>query len=190
MPQLIAVLEEEGGADEHPHEGERNGGKPPFDEIVFGIDEDLHGSLLDADRARPALPACRRRRQITRDTKNAVNTDANRPMSSVTANPLMGPVPNWKRKSAEMIVVMCVSMMVPKAREKPCSIAARTVFPSRSSSRIRSNTRTFESMAMPSVRMMPAMPGSVSVALKYAIIPRRITRLSRSARTALMPAPW
>ena len=60
--------------------------------------------------------------KIMRDTKNAVKTDANRPISSVTANPLIGPVPNWKRKSAEMIVVMCVSMIVPNAREKPCSI--------------------------------------------------------------------
>jgi len=57
--------------------------------------------------------------KIMRDTKNAVNTDAPRPMSRVTAKPLMGPVPNWKRKSAEMIVVRCVSMIVAKARAKP-----------------------------------------------------------------------
>src|SRR5206468_11370011 len=73
--------------------------------------------------------------------------------------------------------------------EKPFSIAARTVFPSRRSSRMRSNTSTFESTAMPSVRMMPAMPGSVRVALKYAIMPSRMIRLRNSASTALIPAP-
>ena len=51
--------------------------------------------------------------KMTRDTKKAVNTEAKRPMSSVTANPLIGPVPNWKRNSAEMMVVMWVSMIVP-----------------------------------------------------------------------------
>src|SRR5258708_3140613 len=63
--------------------------------------------------------------KITRETKKAVNTDAKRPISSVTANPLIGPVPNWKRKSAEMIVVMWVSMIVPKARPKPFSMAGQ-----------------------------------------------------------------
>ena len=33
-------------------------------------------------------------------TKTAVTIDAAIPMISVTANPLTGPVPNWKRKSA------------------------------------------------------------------------------------------
>jgi hypothetical protein len=127
--------------------------------------------------------------KIIRETKKAVKTDAPRPTSSVTANPLIGPVPNWNRNRAEMIVVRWVSMMVANAREKPCSIDARAVFPSRISSRMRSNTSTFESTAMPSVRMMPAMPGSVSVNLKYAITPSRMTRLSSSASTAFTPAP-
>ncbi len=44
-------------------------------------------------------------------------------MISVTAKPLTGPVPNWNRKIAEMTIVMCVSMIVAKAFEKPFSIA-------------------------------------------------------------------
>ena len=44
-------------------------------------------------------------------------------MVSVTAKPLIGPVPNWNRKSAETIVVTLESMMVAKARWKPRSTA-------------------------------------------------------------------
>ena len=65
-----------------------------------------------------------------------------------------------------MIVVTCVSTMVAKAFEKPFSMAAFGARPLRSSSRIRSKTSTFESTAIPMVRMKPAMPGSVSVASK------------------------
>ena len=55
-------------------------------------------------------------------------------------------------------------MMVPRAKEKPLSMATTGDCPSRASSRMRSKMTTFESTAMPMVRMMPAMPGSVSVA--------------------------
>ena len=37
---------------------------------------------------------------------------------SVTANPLIGPVPNWNRNSAEMIVVRFESMIVAKRRSE------------------------------------------------------------------------
>jgi len=37
-------------------------------------------------------------------------------MMSVTAKPLMGPVPNWKRNRAEMMVVMLPSTMADMAR--------------------------------------------------------------------------
>ena len=58
------------------------------------------------------------------ETKTAVNMEMSRPMISVTAKPLTGPVPNCNRKSAEMIVVAWVSTIVAKAFEKPFSIAA------------------------------------------------------------------
>ena len=57
------------------------------------------------------------------ETNTAVKTEISRPMISVTAKPLTGPVPNWNRKTAEMMTVMCVSMIVAKAFEKPFSIA-------------------------------------------------------------------
>ena len=71
------------------------------------------------------------------DTNTAVKTEISRPMISVTANPLTGPVPNWKRKTAEMMTVMCVSMIVAKALENPFSMAVLGARPPRSSSRMR-----------------------------------------------------
>ena len=124
---------------------------------------------------------------MTRETNTAVNIENANPMTSVTAKPLTGPVPYVKRKNAETIVVTCVSTIVPKARENPWSIAVRTAFPRRSSSRMRSKIRTFESTAMPTVRMRPAMPGRVSVDPKYAMAPSTSTTFIKSAITAFTP---
>jgi hypothetical protein len=54
--------------------------------------------------------------------------------------------------------------------------------------RMRSKISTFESTAMPIVRMNPAMPGSVSVAPKSDIAPREAGAFKRSARTRSSPA--
>jgi hypothetical protein len=78
----------------------------------------------------------------------------------------MGPVPNWNRKTAEMMVVRLESKMAVKAREKPWDTALRTPLPTASSSFILSKMRTLASTAMPMARMMPAMPGRVRAALK------------------------
>ena len=83
--------------------------------------------------------------------------------------------------------VTWVSMTVVNARRKPASMAARTVFPSRNSSRMRSKMRMLVSTAMPIVSTMPAMPGNVSVAWNQAIAARRMRRLSTSARSAIAP---
>ena len=122
------------------------------------------------------------------DTNTAVKTEIRRPMISVTAKPLTGPVPNWKRKIAEMTTVMCVSMIVANAFEKPFSIAVFGARPPRSSSRMRSKMSTFESTAMPIVRMKPAIPGSVSVALKSDMAPRSRIAFRIRASTAFHPA--
>lgn len=73
-----------------------------------------------------------------RDTNTAENSDAKIPMVSVTANPLSGPVPNWKSTTAAMRVVMFVSIIVTNARLKPASTAERMVLPLVSSSLMRS----------------------------------------------------
>jgi hypothetical protein len=46
----------------------------------------------------------------------AVKTEVTRPMQSVTAKPLTGPEPNWKRIRPEMKVVMFESRIAGSAR--------------------------------------------------------------------------
>src|SRR6185437_6885604 len=98
--------------------------------------------------------------KITRETHTAVKTLAKRPITSVVAKPFTGPVPKINRKRQETIVVTCVSTMVHQAFPKPAATAAGIVLPALSSSRILSKIRTLESTAIPTVRIIPAMPGS------------------------------
>ncbi len=79
------------------------------------------------------------------------------------------------------------SRMVSKALEYPPSMAALGVFPSLSSSLILSNMRTLASTAIPIVRMIPAMPGRVRVALRPAKAPIIIIRFRISAKSAIAP---
>jgi len=53
-----------------------------------------------------------------------------------------------------------------KARENPDAMELQILFPWDNSSRIRSNTSTLASTAIPTVKMMPAIPGRVKLALK------------------------
>ena len=62
-----------------------------------------------------------------------------------------------------------------------------TGFPNRSSSRIRSKIKTLESTPIPMVRMIPAIPGKVKVALRPARAPMRQIRLSANAKSAITP---
>ena len=75
--------------------------------------------------------------------------------------------------------------------QNPALTAACTVLPSCNSSRIRSKIKTFESTAIPSVRIMPAMPGKVNVAPNpgTARSPIRMSKLSARARLAMRPEP-
>ena len=63
------------------------------------------------------------------------------------------------------------SIMAESALENPLSIEAFIVFPTASSSRILSYINTLESTAIAIVKIIPAIPGNVSVALKPANIP-------------------
>ena len=47
----------------------------------------------------------------------AVNTEVTTPISSVQANPRIGPEPNWNMIRAEMALVMLASRMETRARE-------------------------------------------------------------------------
>ena len=68
----------------------------------------------------PANP----RSKMNFDTKTAVNTLAIRPITSVTAKPFTGPVPNRNRKAHDTTVVTWVSMIVRKALLNPALTAA------------------------------------------------------------------
>ena len=127
--------------------------------------------------------------KIVRDTKTAEKRLINKPKISVTANPRIGPEPYIYKITDEMIVVICVSIIVIKARPNPRSIEVGTSKPRCNSSLIRSKIKTFESTAIPILKIKPAIPGKVSVA------PRTISAASvriifkSSATTALTPAP-
>jgi hypothetical protein len=96
--------------------------------------------------------------KIKWETNTAVNILAVMPIIRVTANPLIGPVPNWKRKIAAIIVVTFASRIVLKAREKPAAIELKIPLPEESSSLILSKTKTLASTAIPIVNMIPAIP--------------------------------
>jgi len=128
------------------------------------------------------------RAKITRETKTAVNRFANRPMVSVTAKPLTGPVPNMNRIAAETMRGHGVSTIVTHA----CATLVhrgRGRLARLTSSRMRLEDQHVESTAIPMVRMTPAMPGRVSVkvipplpadcasTLESPMTPRRISRL-------------
>ena len=68
----------------------------------------------------------------------AVNMEPMMPIVRVTAKPRTGPVPNWYRMTAVMIVVRLESVMATAACWKPALTAASGVMPARISSRIRS----------------------------------------------------
>src|ERR1035441_7766916 len=61
---------------------------------------------------------------MVRDTNTAVNKLASKPNVSVTAKPLIGPVPKRNRMPAETMVVTWVSTMVIHAWPNPCCTAA------------------------------------------------------------------
>ena len=98
-------------------------------------------------------------------TARAVNTERTTPIASVIANPLIVPVPNIPSTRAAISVVTLPSMIADRALWKPPFTACFTDLPSASSSLIRVNMITLASTAIPTDRITPAIPGSVSVTL-------------------------
>ncbi len=109
------------------------------------------------------------RPSIARVAATAVSNEMIVPMSSMSAKPFTDATAIRKRTSAVMAVTTFASRMVWKPLPYPAAIAARTDFPDRTSSLMRSKTTTFASAATPIVRISPANPGSVSVTLKRRI---------------------
>ena len=109
------------------------------------------------------------RPSIARVANTAVSSEITVPISSISAKPFTPAVATANRTSAVMQVTTFASRIVWKPFAYPVAIPARTDFPARTSSLIRSKTTTFASAATPIVRIMPAKPGSVSVTLRSRI---------------------
>ena len=97
---------------------------------------------------------------------SAVNMERTIPRASVMANPLTLPLPIAPRTAAAIRVVMLPSTMADIAFSKPILMALLTLLPAAISSRIRAQIITFASTAIPMERMIPAIPGRVSVRSK------------------------
>ena len=82
------------------------------------------------------------------------------PIISVSAKPFTGPMAIRKIEMADTKVTTSASTLVHSACLVPERAAVRSVLPIATSSRTRSNMRIDVSAARPTVRAMPAMPGS------------------------------
>ena len=95
--------------------------------------------------------------------KSADTIESMIPRIRVLAKPLTVPVPIRRSTIPAIIVVTFPSMIAERALSKPSLTADLTVFPAPISSLIRVNMITFASTAIPIDRMIPAIPGNVSV---------------------------
>ncbi len=97
-------------------------------------------------------------------TKSAVNIDKTIPSIKVIEKPLIVPLPIRYRTTAAINVVTLPSRIADSALLKPILIEDCTVLPVASSSLIRAKIITLASTAIPTDRMIPAIPGNVKVA--------------------------
>ena len=108
-------------------------------------------------------------------------------MPKVIANPFTGPEPNANKIIAAINVVMLASRTVILALTYPVSKAWIIDFSVLSSSLILSNIYTFAATAIPTVKIIPAIPGSVNVASKIVKIPININKFPIKAILAIKP---
>ena len=141
------------------------------------------------------MPRFKNKRKRVRVTNKDVKRLESKPIVKVTANPLIGPEPNWKSMKAAIRVVELESIIALKALLKPFEMAACIGLPFAISSRILSLIRTFASTAIPRVKIIPAIPGSVRVTwdsgniiFKKPIIPTINKRLNIRAIFEIIPA--
>ena len=92
------------------------------------------------------------------------NIEGNIPSTCTTAKPRTGPDPKTKRAKPAIKVVTFESKMVAQAFSYPTAIAKFGFDPDLISSLILSLIKTFESIAIPRVKAMAAIPGRVKVA--------------------------
>ena len=96
---------------------------------------------------------------------SAVNIDTTIPSASVCANPFTEPEPLNQRIAAAIRVVTLPSTIADIALWKPFFREVLTLIPVVTSSRTRAKMITLASTAIPIPRIIPAIPGRVSVIL-------------------------
>ena len=96
-------------------------------------------------------------------TKIAENIETKTPIASVTAKPLIKPVPKIKSTKQAINEFTLLSNILLKALSKPASMAWKKLFPALSSSFVRSKINMFASTAIPMLRINPATPARVNV---------------------------
>ena len=116
-----------------------------------------------------------------------MNIEVKIPIDNVTAKPLTGPEPRPNNIIAAISVVMFASTIVLKASLYPVSIVAIGERPCLTSSLILSKIYTFACTAIPIVKTIPAIPGSVKVALIDVSIANKINKLKIKAILAKIP---
>ena len=110
------------------------------------------------------------------------------PSIRVMENPLIVPLPIKYSTRPAISVVMLPSRIADNALLKPLLMAFSTFLPAASSSLILAKIITFASTAIPTVRMIPAIPGKVSVTSKAYINITRSSVYRHSASDAAKPA--
>ena len=119
--------------------------------------------------------------------KRAVSIDNATPIASVMANPFTVPEPSTPSTAAAISVVIFPSKIADIAFLNPVSIALATERPAAISSLIRAKIITFASTAIPIERIIPAIPGSVSVISNASNIASIRAVYKRSASDAAIP---
>ena len=109
------------------------------------------------------------------------------PIPRVTENPLTGPDPIINKITAAINVVMFASRIVVFDLEYPLSKANIWFFSYFSSSLILSYIKTLASTAIPTVRIIPAIPGKVKVASNKVKTPSNNNRLKIRVTLAINP---
>ena len=99
----------------------------------------------------------------------------------------MGPEPIKNKIVAAIKVVMLASSIVVLDFVYPESKAIIVLFSLRNSSLILSNIKTFASTAMPTVKIIPAMPGNVKVASNIVSIPIKINKFEIKDTIDIIP---
>ena len=105
------------------------------------------------------------------------------PIPSVTAKPFIGPEPKTNKSKDAINVVILASKIVDKALSKPFYIVSYTFLFFKFSSFILSKIKTLASTAIPMVKTIPAIPGSVKVA---PIVPNKATIINKLAMSEIL----